>query len=249
MQIYMMKFAIVIKVFLICLVSSLLACQSMGLREPEFGHHKGEGKTVVATPVAANSVQQRTVVRLLRAAERAVEADRLSTPMEDNALDRYRAVLLLDPENERAQLGLNDIVRRYLLWARTDLQRDNLTRAALTITRALEVDKNNLQALSMADEIRQRVGAVLASRPQAARENEWPIDKERLTGRHPRLIAKLAVLAERLKLSGESMLIVTRNDKEGRWVYRQMQAAVKGYRLRGDIQLGRNPKIIILPAL
>lgn len=193
--------------------------------------------------------QQRTVSSLLRRAEDAVEENRLTTPLEDNALDRYRAVLVIDADNAEAKSGLDNIVSRYLHWARTNIDRNDLTRAAIMLTRAEAVDPDNSQVGVMRTEIRQKAPQVLETRPQAARDNEWPLDRARLDSRHPRLVSELAVLARRLKLSGETMLIVARNDSEGRWIYKQMRTAVPGYRLRGNIELGRAPKVVIQPSI
>lgn len=190
-----------------------------------------------------------SIEKLLRAADSARANNQLSTPLNDNALDRYRAVLVLDKNNIQAQQGLAAIVSQYLRWARSNLASQQLTRASLNVVRALEVDPNNSDALLLRAEIRQQAPVVLKTLPQAARENEWPIDIARLDSHHPRLVDDLSVLARRLKLSGESMLIVARNDAEGRWIYKQMRQAVPGYRLRGNISIGRNPKVIIKPAL
>ena len=52
-----------------------------------------------------------------------------------------------------------------------------------------------------------------------------------------------------MKNSGEFVLITSRTDDEGRWIYRQMQEAVPGYLVRGDIQLGSPPRVTLLPPL
>lgn len=187
--------------------------------------------------------------KLLYAADDALREDRLTTPLDDNAMDRYRAVLVLDPSNIDALTGMQTITQRYLDWARSYIDRDNLTRAGLMLARAKTVDPSNADIKAMAEEIIKKTPSVLKSKPYTARDNEWPLDTARLDSHHPRLVSELSVIAQRLKLSGESMLIVARNDKEGRWIYKKMRQAVPGYRLRGNIKMGQKPKIVIQPSL
>lgn len=209
----------------------------------------------IALPVdvQAGSAQQRSeqqlVEKLLRAADSALEGDRLTTPLDDNALDRYRAVLVLDANNVQAQQGLQAITQRYLDWARHYLNRDDLTRAGIMLARAKTVDSSNADIDALSQEIMNRAPLVLKRKPYSDRDNDWPLDTARLDSHHPRLVAELGVIAQRLKLSGETMLIVARNDKEGRWIYKTMRQAVPGYRLRGNIKLGRQPRIIVQPSL
>ena len=193
--------------------------------------------------------QEKVMVTLLRAAEEAVLANRLTTPIDDNAYDRYRAVLVLDRDNAQAKRGLAFITERYLEWAQASIHRGDLTHAAKMVAKAQSVKPESVEANNLADQIRKHVSPVLEHAPQAAHNNEWPLDIVQLNGHHPQLISELGLLAKRLKLSGEAVLIVSRNDKEGRWIYKQMRQAVPGYRLRGNIQMGQQPKVVILPAI
>lgn len=213
----------------------------------------GPSKTLQPSEDSSVSVQQRSehklIAKLLRAADDALEEDRLTTPLDDNALDRYRAVLVLDASNVHALNGMKAITQRYLDWARSYLDRDDLTRAGIMLARAKTVDASHAGIKAMSEEIIEKAPAVLKRRPYKARDNEWPLDTARLDSHHPRLVSELSVIAQRLKLSGESMLIVARNDKEGRWIYKKMRQAVPGYRLRGNIKMGRKPRIVIQPSL
>lgn len=193
--------------------------------------------------------EQKLISKLLRAADQAFEEDRLTTPLDNNALDRYRAVLVLDAGNTDALNGLSAITQRYLDWARGYLNRDDLTQAGIMLARAKAVDPDNTHIKVMVEEIIKKAPSVLKKRPYAVRDNEWPLDTARLNSRHPRLVSELGVIARRLKLSGETMLIVARNDKEGRWIYKKMRQAVPGYRLRGNIKMGRQPRIVIQPSI
>ncbi|MGV0035508.1 MAG: hypothetical protein ACNYPE_11325 [Candidatus Azotimanducaceae bacterium WSBS_2022_MAG_OTU7] len=78
----------------------------------------------VAVATAGAKIQQ-----LLSSADTAMEQNRLTTPLEDNAFDRYKQVLSLDPSNKLAIDGINRIVERYLAWALDHAERSSLKRA------------------------------------------------------------------------------------------------------------------------
>jgi len=65
------------------------------------------------------------------------------------------------------------------------------------------------------------------------------LSADTLNDRGPPLQAQLRVVAERIGKSHESLLIVARNDGEGRWLYKQIKSLLVGYRLRGDIRVGK----------
>lgn len=69
--------------------------------------------------VADNSLRelQVKVAGLLNEAKFAFAANRLTTPLNDNAFNRYQAVLFLDADNEAAKAGIGFIVERYLRFA------------------------------------------------------------------------------------------------------------------------------------
>jgi serine/threonine protein kinase len=62
----------------------------------------------------AQRKRQEDIRRELAAAEQDLEADRLSMPKGRNALERYRKVLVLEPDNEAALQGLREIMTRYV---------------------------------------------------------------------------------------------------------------------------------------
>jgi len=81
----------------------------------------------------------REVGRLLREAEGDLEALRLTTPPGDNAFERYRRVLEIEPGNARAERGLEAIVERYLELARDAVSARELADAERYVERAAEV--------------------------------------------------------------------------------------------------------------
>jgi hypothetical protein len=79
------------------------------------------------------------IERLLREATADVAADRLTTPVDNNAFSRYRAVLALDPANEAALEGLHDILRRYLVLAKAAVNENSFDLAGGYLDKAAAV--------------------------------------------------------------------------------------------------------------
>ena len=76
------------------------------------------------------------VERLLREATADLAADRLTTPVDENAFSRYRAVLALDPANDTALEGLHDILTRYLVLAKVAAKENNFDLAGRYLNQA-----------------------------------------------------------------------------------------------------------------
>lgn len=76
------------------------------------------------------------IQQLLLEAELAMIGERLTSPAEDNAYDRYRRVLELIPEHPQALAGINQVVAVYLELAGEYLDSGNLERARLLVGRA-----------------------------------------------------------------------------------------------------------------
>lgn len=197
----------------------------------------------------APSRRQQSINRLLAEAQRALNSDQLTTPEHNNAVDRYRAILLLSPNHPEALAGLERTVQRYCQLAVNAIAEGNLGLAEQYVRRANTI----VPGLSVIEQTRARLAQ--ARRTQAApdpepivvagveRTSEIPLPGQALSQRADSLVEALGQLAERVKNNDLYVLIVARNDAEGRWVYQQMRKAVPDYRLRGNIQLGKIPKI------
>ena len=77
--------------------------------------------------------------KYLSAAARALKAERLTTPMRDNAHKYYRAVLAVDSDNEEALAGLQKIVDRYIQFIDKAKAAGKLNEANLYLHRAESV--------------------------------------------------------------------------------------------------------------
>lgn len=187
-----------------------------------------------------------TSVALLAAAERALAADRLMSPAHDNAYDRYRAVLLLKPRNKQAVSGLQQVFLRYLTLTRSALAKARWHQADAYLARANIISPNHSLIKTLASELnKQRSAHALADTKDEGGGAVFRLDAAQVAKRDPAILDQLRLIAERMKETGEVMLIVSLSDADGRWLYRQMKASVPGFRLRGDIRMGRKVKIVL----
>jgi len=77
---------------------------------------------------------------LLRKAEADLEALRLASPAGDNALDRYREVLRLDPGNSQARSGVRKVVGEFVALARQAMANGDFEDAKDYLASAQEID-------------------------------------------------------------------------------------------------------------
>lgn len=181
--------------------------------------------------------------------------DQLSTPENANALDYYRAVLILEKDNARAKAGLEAIARRYLEMATSSARAGSFVRAkahvenAITVTGETQQTQQLLEAIRQAQLVARRARPVkpvpIIAEPDVSDNAQFELDKTLLTNRDQAMVVQLQSLGLRVLESREYVLIHARSDAEGRWIYQQMRNASKGYRLRGDIRRSQTPKVIL----
>jgi tetratricopeptide (TPR) repeat protein len=86
---------------------------------------------------------QSPVTALLVQADDALKLYRLTLPERSSAYDYYLRVLALEPGNEIARTGLNDIVERYLKLFNIALRNEDMTKAQQHLNRAAMVVTRN----------------------------------------------------------------------------------------------------------
>jgi hypothetical protein len=89
-----------------------------------------------ALPPDPEVEKRERVANLLYAASSDLEALRLTSPAGNNAYEKYREVLTLQPDNAAARQGIDAIADRYVGLAWRDLQANNLARAAGYVQKA-----------------------------------------------------------------------------------------------------------------
>ena len=93
------------------------------------------------------------VDRLLDDAQRFVARNALTQPSKQNALARYREVLLIQPGNSQAKEGLAKISTTLVNLAEDKFKQGNLNAALNFSNKALDVDKSNAQASTLKQQV------------------------------------------------------------------------------------------------
>lgn len=201
-----------------------------------------------AAPVKKVETKEQQAVRfLILNGEYTLAHDQLLTPVNDNAFDYFRAALKLDPKNQRAKGGLLGIVMRYVDLARQAAARGNYSQATSMLNNARLVDPENLLIKEVSEALSEQIKSAPPVEPYRGGDNEYLLNASLLGRENPDISAHLSEIAHKLKESDGLAMIIARSDNEGRWIYQQMRAAVPGYRVRGDIQIGSPPRVKLLP--
>lgn len=195
--------------------------------------------------------QQVWIAQMLADADAAFAENRLMIPAGDNAYDRYRQILDIDPDNADARLGLKKVGRRYLSLAMESAHGGDLVAAERYAARARIADPG-YEALDHMDHYiallveEQRQARAKEIRARASRKNEHWLDAAAVSQRSPALVVQLHALARDVRDMNTRLEIIARSDAEGRWIYQAMRDAVAGYRLRANLSIGREPRIILI---
>lgn len=232
----------------ILILNSLLSsCQ---LFQGKSSAEESQPEVVQALPavVPELTAQEKVINVILAEADYALSQNKLLNPINDNAHDRYRSVLLIDPNNERARTGLQTIALRYVDLARTAAVRGDLANAQSLIRYARAID-NNQVVQDAAETLRKQVASAPTPKPYKAGEGEQILDGNLLKEKSPAITTQLQGVAQKAKQSGDFVLIVARNDAEGRWIYQQLRSAVPGFLVRGDIKIGQPARVKLVKSL
>lgn len=94
-----------------------------------------------------------SIAAWMQAAEKALAANRLTTPVGDNAYDHYRQVLELAPAHPEASSGLIRIADRYAAMGRRALAADRLSSARRYVRRGMNVRRDHPPLLALREEL------------------------------------------------------------------------------------------------
>lgn len=209
-----------------------------------------------AEPASPPPSQRRNVEsRLLLQAQQAFRDARYTTPSHDNAYDKFQSVLMINPESTQARAGVQAILLNYAQLIRSALNEGRIQAARSYLTAAEIYYPANPLLMDLKSKIREEERAMARSSLEPAAESageqyeDIPLTAQELNRRSEQMKQKLIAIAQRLQETEESVLIFARNDREGRWIYRQLKEATPGYRVRGDIRVSSTPKLRILPPL
>ena len=167
---------------------------------------------IPAVPVA-ESVEPghaETIEQLLSKAQQSLDDFRLMTPEEDNAYGYYRAVLLLDPANDDANEGIQEIVDRYITLVRKAADQHEHARARRYLSRALSIQPDNRELLALQDSIDRAIHA--SADTGAAVEGEGSLLESESPGEGPKqgsLIQGIKTFFEKRKAEARSGVVHT----------------------------------------
>ena len=198
-------------------------------------------KKPVVSPPPAKVVEKRSVSRLtinqwLYKAETALSADRLMRPGRDNAVYWYARVLGLKPDHPEALQGMQRITERYLELAERALSTGERAKMESYLGRAEQLTASSAQIAAWRKRYLEK----------QTKGKEFVLDGEDLRKKNERVHQLLSDITRKVISSGSRLLIVARTDGEGRWIYQQMRRSAEGYRLRGNVEKGAAPRVILI---
>jgi len=83
------------------------------------------------------------IIGLLNSAKLALGENKLMSPPNDNAYDRYRRILALDPSNQKAKNGLQEVAAHYLGLAESAVAKGDLAGGRTFLERARKADPDH----------------------------------------------------------------------------------------------------------
>lgn len=201
------------------------------------GEPESESVEEVVEPRVSESIARaRLLADILYDAKLAYEDNRLTSPPGNNAYDRYLEVLSLDPGNQVARQGIEEVVLRYIELAETALRQRKFDEAQSLLARAAGIDPDRPELAP----VRQRLESV-----RDLRVERYELDPRGVSEQSLLVMTELARIASQIMRSDATFLINARSDAEGRWIYKVMRESVGGYRLRGNIDIAASPEVVV----
>ena len=195
--------------------------------------------TILSKPISVVDVApDNQIYDLLDAAHLALQDERLTTPFDDNAYDRYLHVLTLDPQNLEAKQGISAIVDQYLTWAVNKANQGQHSKAKEYLHRARAIDKNHPDIAAV---------AMRLSAEKRAKANFYDLAPQALANRSATIRQQLESIAKQIQATGAQVVIKAQSDSDGRWIYQQLNKFTR-LRVRAKFELGPSPSIGLKPA-
>ncbi len=184
---------------------------------------------VKSPPVDLTKVK---IQQLLSSADAAMQQNRLTTPADDNAFDRYKLVLTLNPSNTLAIAGINRIVERYLAWALDHAERSNLKKARYFVLLAEGIDPGHPNIKPVGNKINDQEDKVVSVfQLDATSVRDQSVDPTRF-----------ATIAARIQRHRAFITIRAPDDRSGRWLYQELNRQVD-FRIEARFEISSNPSV------
>lgn len=174
------------------------------------------------------------VANILYDGMRALREDRLTTPAEDSAFHYFNRALALDPGNQVAIDGVQEIVARYLELMEKASRQGHFETAEQFLDRARMVDPDATGIAAAIENL------------QMERERTHSVHRFEFAGvrnQQAGVAESLREIASTVSETNAFVLITAPNDEMGRWMYAQVQSGMNNSRIRADIEIGEQPSV------
>ena len=149
-------------------------------------------ETTVAEIVEQADIRQADKIEKLLAQSRlALDDYRLVTPEGDNAYEYLRAVLQMEPVNETARAGIQEIVGIYITLAAKAVDSNEMARAGRYLDRGLDIQADNPELLALKDTVDGKMEAATVKH-ERAREGRQLTRENTTVQKQPSLMKRRA---------------------------------------------------------
>lgn len=201
--------------------------------------------------VKAPTAFERLTQRLIEQGEVALSAQRLLTPVDDNANLYFQAALGRDPGNFKAIQGITAIIDVYTQWAWQAAKDRNYKQAERYLDSARSVNPEDPAIVEMTSRVsdlktrREQAARVskakselrnskeLASEePKPLKEDQFLLPETLFSLSEDEIIAKIQPIIEEVAKTDRPLAIYWPNDKEARLIYQIINSRVPEFRVR-----------------
>ena len=154
----------------------------------------------------------------------------------DHAHALYLAVLEIEPDNPDALYGIERITEEFIQRARTAIRRERWTVARLLLEQAARADGDHPSLPSANTQLRQL---------RDAERLQLDLSRDNVRGRGQASADALAAFGVHARKPNARVIIRAGSDVEGRWVYARLNDAPGNVRIRGEIEIGYPPRVVI----
>lgn len=212
----------------LCLVGLLAGCAG----SPDDGYWFED----VVNRTQGDRTQEHWFIDSLFYGLQALDDGRLLEPEHDNAYMYFNRVLDEAPDNEVALKGMEDIVLRFVELARRQIRR------------GLYDDAEEL--LLNAEFVQAGHPAIAPAREELESERKsgnifFEVDAEELLERSEVAVNLLHTIGRQIRDNEAFFLITAEDDETGRWMFMTMRDGVRGFRLRGSIEIDDRTGVLL----
>ena len=205
-----------------------------GCQAPSVPAPPAEPVAQPAPPPPPPVIERQLLFKLLDSADAAIADDRLTFPAGHNALDFYHDILAIQPDQEDALRGLEQLVEIYVKLAQDALDYNRFATARSMLARADLIVPNHPSIEPTQAQIRLL---------EEAQRTALPLEQHVLNNPTRALKDQLTALGAHPEQTPCRFIIYARSDAQGRWIYQQLAAADVAGRIRAEIKIRTPAKV------